>query len=150
MMKVTVEMRTMEREKRARNWASLLVQGYSIVFHNQDLHLPSIRELKTYLVNKWITCPSQCYQSLPQQPAPGSSSFVWDLRPSHSAEHQPDDWLMNHWNNFKISSPRDNTSKHSMAPWSTHQCPNRECPFEVLSTIFDINHLLVENRISKW
>ena len=37
-MKVTVEMRTMEREKRARNWARLEVQGYSIVFHSQERH----------------------------------------------------------------------------------------------------------------
>ena len=28
MMKVTVEMRTMESEKRARNWARFEVQGY--------------------------------------------------------------------------------------------------------------------------
>ena len=29
---------TMKREKRARTWASLLVQGYSIVLHSQDRH----------------------------------------------------------------------------------------------------------------
>ena len=40
MMKVMVEMITMEREKRARNWASLEVQGYSIVLHTRDLHCP--------------------------------------------------------------------------------------------------------------
>ena len=56
MMKVTVEMRTMESEKRARNWARFEVQGYlkielkssiftilyfySIVFHSQLRHLP--------------------------------------------------------------------------------------------------------------
>ena len=38
MMKVMVEMITMERENSARNLASLEVQGYSIVFHNQVLH----------------------------------------------------------------------------------------------------------------
>ena len=31
MMKVTVEMRTMERENKARNWAKLLVHGYYCV-----------------------------------------------------------------------------------------------------------------------
>ena len=30
---------TMDKEKRARNWARLLVQGYSIVFQSQDRHL---------------------------------------------------------------------------------------------------------------
>ena len=29
---------TMDKEKRARNWARLLVQGYSIVFQSQDRH----------------------------------------------------------------------------------------------------------------
>ena len=42
MMKVMVEMMTMEREKSARNWASLEVQGYSIVFHIQLRHSPSL------------------------------------------------------------------------------------------------------------
>ena len=38
MMKVMVEMITMERENSARNLASLEVHGYSMVFHNQVLH----------------------------------------------------------------------------------------------------------------
>ena len=29
---------TMKREKQARNWARLLVQGYSMVVHNQERH----------------------------------------------------------------------------------------------------------------
>ena len=29
---------TMKREKQARNWARLLVQGYSMVLHSQERH----------------------------------------------------------------------------------------------------------------
>ena len=37
MMKVIVERTIMEREKKAKNWARLLVQGYSRVFQSQLL-----------------------------------------------------------------------------------------------------------------
>ena len=67
MMKVTVEMRTMESEKRARNWARFEVQGYlnielkssifSILFFTQLCSTASC-----------ATCPTQCCRNPPQQP----------------------------------------------------------------------------------
>ena len=68
MMKVTVEMRTMESEKRARNWARFEVQGYLNIELKSSISI--LFSIFTQLCStaSCATCPTQCYRNPPQPP----------------------------------------------------------------------------------
>ena len=74
MMKVTVEIRTMESENRARNWARLEVQGYLVkVSKIGQRYKPSLTNFKIlftqlYSTASSATCPTLCCRNPPQLP----------------------------------------------------------------------------------